>query len=193
MEIKTIKKNLKKELSPFRYDHSIRVAKEAKKLAKHYQINENKAYLTGLIHDMAKELTEEENIEWIKKGKQSNDLQKEECKNIKHADIGAVIAKEEYNLDDDICNAIKYHTVGRVGMNDFEKIVFLSDKIEPKTRNAEFRNMILNELDKNNGLNRAVLLCFKTTIKSLLDRNLPICKSSINTYNYILSTVIEKK
>lgn len=132
MEIKTIKKNLKKELSPFRYDHSIRVAKEAKKLAKHYQINENKAYLTGLIHDMAKELTEEENIEWIKKGKQSNDLQKEECKNIKHADIGAVIAKEEYNLDDDICNAIKYHTIGNKDMDMLAKIIFIADKIGRK-------------------------------------------------------------
>ena len=58
-------------------------------------------------------------------------------------------------------------------MDDFEKIVFLSDKIEPKTRNIEFRNMILKELDKENGLNRAVLLCFKSTIKSLLDRDLP--------------------
>lgn len=67
MDIETIKGELKKSLSPKRYNHSILVAEEAKSLAKHYHINEEKAYLTGLIHDIAKELTEEENIYWIEK------------------------------------------------------------------------------------------------------------------------------
>ena len=114
MDIETIKAELKNSLSPKRYNHSILVAEEAKKLAKHYHINEEKAYLTGLIHDIAKELTEEENIYWIKKGKLSKDLENKENINIKHADIGAVIAKEKYNLDDNICNAIKYNTIGTV-------------------------------------------------------------------------------
>ena len=76
-------------------------------------------------------------------------------------------------------------------MSDFEKIVFLSDKIEPQTRNAEYRNLILQELNQDNGLNRAVLLCFKTTIKSLLDRNMTISSESVNAYNYILSLVVK--
>ena len=54
MNIREIKKKLKKDLSHFRYDHSIRVAKEAKRLAKHYHIDKKKAYLTGLIHDIPK-------------------------------------------------------------------------------------------------------------------------------------------
>lgn len=132
MDIRKIKTKLKKDLSHFRYDHSIRVAKEAKRLAKHYHIDKKKAYLTGLIHDIAKELTEEENNYWIKKGNLSSDLQKEEYKNIKHADIGAVIAKEEYNLDNDICNAIKYHTIGNKDMDMLAKIIFIADKIGRK-------------------------------------------------------------
>lgn len=132
MEIRKIKRKLKKELSTYRYNHSIKVAKEAKKLAIHYHIDKKKAYLTGLIHDIAKELTEEENMEWIKKGKLSNDLQKTEYQNIKHADIGAVIAKEKYNLDDDICNAIKYHTIGNKDMNILAKIIYIADKIGRK-------------------------------------------------------------
>ena len=78
MDIETIKGELKKSLSPKRYNHSILVAEKAKSLAKHYHINEEKAYITGLIHDIAKELTEEENIYWIEKGKLSKDLENKE-------------------------------------------------------------------------------------------------------------------
>ena len=129
MDIETIKGELKKSLSPKRYNHSILVAEEAKSLAKHYHINEEKAYITGLIHDIAKELTEEENIYWIEKGKLSKNLENKENINIKHADIGAVIAKEKYNLDDDICNAIKYHTIGNKNMDLLAKIIYIADKI----------------------------------------------------------------
>lgn len=129
MDIETIKGELKKSLSPKRYNHSILVAEEAKSLAKHYHINEEKAYITGLIHDIAKELTEEENIYWIEKGKLSKNLENKENINIKHADIGAVIAKEKYNLDDNICNAIKYHTIGNKNMDLLAKIIYIADKI----------------------------------------------------------------
>ena len=129
MKIDQINEDLKNSLSPKRYNHSIMVAKEAKSLAKHYHINEDKAYLAGLIHDVAKELTEEENIYWIEKGKLSKDLENKENLNIKHADIGAIIAKEKYNLDDDICNAIKYHTIGNKSMDLLAKIVYIADKI----------------------------------------------------------------
>ena len=129
MKIDQINEDLKNSLSPKRYNHSIMVAKEEKSLAKHYHINEDKAYLAGLIHDVAKELTEEENIYWIEKGKLSKDLENKENLNIKHADIGAIIAKEKYNLDDDICNAIKYHTIGNKSMDLLAKIVYIADKI----------------------------------------------------------------
>ena len=39
MKIKNLKKEIKAKLSPYRYKHSIMVAEEAKKLAKHYHIN----------------------------------------------------------------------------------------------------------------------------------------------------------
>ena len=106
MTIEEIEKEVKEKLSPFRYDHSLRVAEEAKKLAVHYHIDEQKAYVAGILHDIAKELPEEESKQWIETYHLSKELLKEENKNIKHADIGAVIAKERYHLDDDICHAI---------------------------------------------------------------------------------------
>lgn len=63
-DIEIIKNDLKKTLTKFRYKHSLKVADEAKKLAKHYNYDEKKAYLAGLIHDIAKDLTEEENYKY---------------------------------------------------------------------------------------------------------------------------------
>lgn len=40
--------------------------------------------------------------------------------------------EKEFNIDDeDILNAIKFHTTGRAGMSDLEKIIYISDMIEP--------------------------------------------------------------
>lgn len=69
MEIKKLEKEVKNSLSPYRYNHSIAVAEVAKNLAKHYHIETIKAYTAGLLHDIAKELTEEENNYWIDKYK----------------------------------------------------------------------------------------------------------------------------
>lgn len=67
MNIDNIKNYLQEHLSEFRYSHSLRVAEEAKKTAKRYCIDEEKAYLVGLVHDVAHELNDEENLFWIKK------------------------------------------------------------------------------------------------------------------------------
>jgi len=191
-DIERYKSWLKSNLSEEKYIHSIGTMEEAMRLAKKFNVDcEEKIKVAALLHDCAKCFTIDKLKEHIEN---SQDICIDfDLANYKtyHAPVGCCVAKKEFDIyDEQIINAIKYHTVGRVGMDDFEKIVFLSDKIEPKTRNIEFRNMILKELDKENGLNRAVLLCFKSTIKSLLDRDLPICKESINAYNYILSFVI---
>ena len=107
MNLEKIEKEIKEKLSPYRYEHSIEVANTARKLAKHYHIDEDKAYLAGLLHDIAKELSEEENNYYINTYHLPKTLKDEKNKNIRHADIGAVIAKEKYQVTEDIYNAIK--------------------------------------------------------------------------------------
>ena len=192
-EIEKFKSWLKENLNEEKYIHSIGTMEQAVELAKKYlPQSENKIKVAALLHDCAKCFTIDSLKEYIAN---NEEISKEfDLSNYKtyHAPVGCCFARENFEIDDEeILNAIKYHTVGRVGMCDFEKIVFLSDKIEPQTRNAEYRNLILQELNQDNGLNRAVLLCFKTTIKSLLDRNMTISSESVNAYNYILSLVVK--
>ena len=74
-------------------------------------------------------------------------------------------------------------------MTTFEKIIFLADKIEKNTRDLSYRNEIIKILDDNEGekgLNLALLRCFIETVKSLAERRLYICKTTIDVYNWLL-------
>ena len=169
LNINKIDTYLKENLSKKRYEHSLLVAKEAKSLAKIYHVDEEKAYLAGLIHDIAKELSEDENNYWIKKGNLADDLKKENYKKIRHADIGALIAKEKYNLDNDICNAIKYHTIGNKNMDTLAKIIYIADKIGRKEIPKEL--IPIKDLVKKD-LNAALIYFIEKQNKNLISKNI---------------------
>lgn len=177
---------LKQNLDNERFEHSLGVADTAVELANMFNLDVDKAYIAGLLHDCAKCLPQKELLDII-----NNHLDVEECEMINpktyHAPVGAFCAEKYFNISDkDILSAIRWHTIGKSGMNDFEKIIFIADKIEPRTRPISMINSIRPELLKNNGLDMAMLACYKGTIKSLVDRDLKICMSTIEIYNELL-------
>lgn len=195
MQINTekIKEDLKKVLSEKRYIHTLGVEKKAIELAVLYNENKDDASIAGLLHDCAKCLTNEELLEIIKEN--IKDVDECELLNYKtlHAPVSAYFAKENYKITDKkILDAIRWHTLGRINMTTFEKIIFLADKIE-ENRPIEYRNKIEPFLKEKNGLNKALLICFKETIKSLVDRDLKICNQTIDVYNELLQNVQENK
>lgn len=187
---------LKKNLNEERYIHTLGVEECAKDLAKRYGEDIEKAGLAGLLHDCAKCLSNEElkNILDTK----IKDVRKDELLNYKtfHAPVGEYFAKEIFTVDDyNILSSIHCHTLGKINMSTFEKIIFLADKIEAKTRDEVWRNKILKILDENpgtKGLNLALFTCFKETIKSLCDRELAICPVTIDVYNWLLDEIKSK-
>ena len=118
----------------------------------------------------------------------------EECEMLNyktlHAPVSAYIAEKEFQIDDkEILSAIRWHTLGKLDMTDFEKIVFLADKIEPNTRDKEYSDKIKALLNEPNGINKALLKCYKETIKSLVKRDLKICLLTIDIYNKLQDLV----
>ncbi len=188
-----IKKTLKESLSEERYNHTLGTADCALKLAKKYGLDEKKAYLAGLLHDCAKCKSNDELLKIIKQ--ELKNIDEGELQNYKtlHAPVGEYFARTMYNIDDsEILNAIRYHTIGRVNMSLFEKIIFLADKIEENTRDKKYSEEIWQILDKNKGetgLDMALFRCFSETIKSLVNRELKICKTTIDVYNELLDKV----
>lgn len=148
--LEKIKDDLKNTLSQFRYEHSIRVAETARSLAEHYNIDAEKAYIAGVVHDIAKEFSNEENKKWIQKYNLPKELLDPKYKEIIHADIGAVVVKELYGFDNEICNAVKYHTIGNISMSLFDKIIFIADLIGRKISNPkieEIRRLAYQNID----------------------------------------------
>lgn len=183
MDYTEILKWLKDNLNEKRYIHTLGTADCAKELAKQFGLNEDKAYLAGLLHDCAKCIPNEELLNIIHKH-----LDVEECEMLNyktlHAPVSAYIAETEFGITDkEILSAIRWHTLGKLDMSDFEKIVFIADKIEPNTRDKEYSDKIRERLAQENGLNKALLKCYKETIKSLVKRDLKICLLTIEIYN----------
>lgn len=180
---------LKNNLDEERFEHSIGVSEKALELAKQFNLNLEKAEIAGLVHDCAKCLSKDELVEIITKN-----VQVEECEMINpktyHAPAGVYIAKEKLGINDtEILSAIRWHTIGYKSMTDFEKIIFIADKIEERTRPKEMIDSIAKYLTEDNGLNKALLACYKGTIKSLVDRDLKICINTIDLYNELLGLV----
>lgn len=181
---------LRANMDEERYIHSLGSAQCSAELAKKFNLDEERAYIAGLLHDCAKCFDRKTTLKISKNIK----LEENETINFKvlHAPVSAFVAQKEFGItDEEILSSIRWHTIGKLNMSLFEKIIFLADKIEPATRDIDFRTTILKFLeDESNiehGLNKALFLCYKETIKSLIKRDLKICQATIDVYNSLLS------
>jgi len=119
------------QMSSRRYIHTIGILEASLLLAEHYDADMHKTFLAALLHDYAKEYSEEKKRSLCNKFKIKLDEVQDGYINMMHGPIGAELAKQKYNVtDSEILAAIRYHTTGRSGMGLIEKIVKLADNIE---------------------------------------------------------------
>ena len=185
--IEDVKQELEKMLSPKRYEHSIGVMEKAIELAEIYGEDKEKAAYVALTHDIAKEMTDEELINY---SIENNITITEDDKLIPmalHGIIGSNIVKKKYNFTDEMCDAIYYHTTGRPNMTLLDKIIYVADKCEETTRISEHANE-LREIVKEKGLDEAILFVMDdwTLAKAIENRKL-IHPNTIYARNDIIS------
>ena len=147
-DIEQIKRDLKNNLSEYRYEHSLLVAQEAKSLAHHYNLDENKAYVAGLLHDIAKEFSDEDNKIYIDKYKINSKYTTEELKPAIHSYIGAYYAEEKYGIDEEMKKSIMYHTLGHPDMDKFAKIILIADKLGRSNKDIKLDSIAYENIDK---------------------------------------------
>ncbi len=123
-----IKAVLKNRMNEHRYAHSLNVAERAKELALKYGADPEKAYFAGLVHDICKGISNEEQLAIIEKYGEPISLSTRNSPNLWHSVAGAVWLEHEFGVTDrDVLNAVKYHTSGRAGMSILEKVVYMAD------------------------------------------------------------------
>ncbi|GEO78669.1 HD superfamily NAD metabolism hydrolase [Companilactobacillus mindensis DSM 14500] len=168
-------------LSDFRYTHCLRVEKVCRALAAEYNGDVSRAGLAGLLHDYAKERSDQEFIDEIK----NKDLDPELLNYnnaIWHGIVGAEIIKDELGIyDEDVLNAIRRHTVGSTKMTQVDKCVFVADFIEPK-RDFPGIDEARNYADKS--LDSAVAFELKHSLQHLVSKNREIYPETFKSYNY---------
>lgn len=131
-EIKDIKKELEHDLDSKRYEHTLGVAYTAACLAMRYDYDMEKAYITGLLHDCAKCMSNKDKLEYCEKYDIPVTKVEQENPSLLHAKVGAEMSRRKYDIkDSEIYQAIMYHTTGHPQMTLLDKIIYISDYMEP--------------------------------------------------------------
>ena len=187
-------------LSEKRYRHTLGVERMAKTLGEYFFSPERTAQLraAALLHDIAKELPEKEQIALIRKGHfpvSEEDLSSEP---LLHAFAAPEVIRRDFPhfADESILHAVFCHTTGDTDMDTFDKIVFLSDFIEEgrtypsciRVREDLFAALSEGK-EKERALNEAVLLTLDLTIASLLERRLNINLRTVKARNSMLAVL----
>ena len=184
-------KILKEKLDDYRYTHSLGVAKSAKELAALYGANPEKAYLAGLLHDITKNDSLEEQLQLFDKFGIILSVADKNSTKLWHAISGSVYCKEILGIDDEeIISAIRYHTTGKTNMTLLEQIVYIADFIS-EDRTYSDVNVVRN-LAKNN-LNDACVYTLNYTVNSLNGLNLAVHPDTLNALKFYSSLIKENK
>ena len=190
--LKKLRKEMEKELNSKRYEHTLSVAYTAASLAMIHGADTEKALIAGMLHDCAKCISSKKLISICEKN--SLGISEVEMNNpaaLLHAKVGAVLAHEKYDVDDDdILNAIKYHTTGRPNMSKLEKILYIADYIEPGRKHAsnlkQIRTMAYQDLDKT------LLKILEDTLSYLMSADGQIDTMTKETYDYYKNLHIQQ-
>ena len=175
------KKLLKSRLKEKRYYHSLAVADEAYRLAERYGSNCEKAYLAGLLHDITKNSSEDEHLNIFNTfGIILSNIEKSSEK-LWHAISGAAYIKYILNIDDEeIYDAVRYHTTARGDIPLLSKIIYLAD-FTSADRDYEDVDVIRTLVDKS--LDDAYFYALSYTVKELVGRGNAIHPDTIAAYN----------
>ena len=168
-----MKERVMPRLPEERFFHVLSTARIAKKIAKSLHIDTNRAYVAGILHDIAKGLSKDE-IKQIVIENYPNKINYP--KYSYHAFASAYIAKTQFGINDKkILKAIENHAKASKNMSKLDKIIYCADKLEENRPFAhtlnEIRDIAYYDIDK----------CFVLVMKR---SNSKIDEALIDNINY---------
>lgn len=167
-------------LHGYRYEHTLGCERAARKLAERFGGDPEKAGVAAILHDITKHLSPQEQLNLCEKyGIIPCAVEKSEPKML-HGKTAAAIARDEYGMPEDICDAIACHTTGKYGMTLLDKILYLADYIED-TR--DFPGVEKARELAQKSIDRALLYCYDQTLTELVQRGKLIHSDTVAAYN----------
>jgi predicted HD superfamily hydrolase involved in NAD metabolism len=174
-----------------RIQHILGVEQMAMDLARHYQLDVEKAGKAGLMHDLAKYFKPQKLLQMAHQAGLRLDPVEELHPHLLHADVSAIVAREQFAVqDEEVLQAIQNHTLGRPEMSLLSCIVFIADTLEPGRGNTpkleELRQISYQDIYQ------AVWLTCDYSLKYLLDSRCLIHPRTIRTRNWALHQANQK-
>ncbi len=180
---------LKTHLSEKRYIHSLNVASAAKKLAEINGADPDKCYLAGLLHDICKEVDPAVQVELMKRSGYEISEVEWGAPKTHHAVAGAQFVREFYKITDpEICDPIRWHTVGKGGMNIYEEILYMADLISDERSYPDAER--IREITYRD-LKRGLYEAFKFMMYDKVGQRL-IPVSTLDAYNQYTKLELER-
>ncbi|MFV0464866.1 MAG: bis(5'-nucleosyl)-tetraphosphatase (symmetrical) YqeK [Lachnospiraceae bacterium] len=178
-----IKKDLKKKLTKHRMEHTVGVMYMAAALAMQHDIDVEKAMTAGLLHDCAKSMKDPDQLEVCLINNMKMRHVELNNPSLLHAKAGVCLAQNKYGITDaEVLNAIAVHTTGEPDMTTLEKIIFVSDYIEPNRKHIpelkEIRKTAFFDLDL------AVYMVLKETIAFLEESDRVMDTLTLDAFDY---------
>jgi predicted HD superfamily hydrolase involved in NAD metabolism len=187
VDLEKIKLKLKAILPEQRYLHSLGTKEKAVELAQTFEVDPHRAAIAGLLHDCARYMTKDQTFQFVLDKNIAVAPEYFNSPSTLHAFAGEYIAYHEFGIRDErVLKAIRNHTLGDIDMSKLDKIIYIADKIEERTRVAEHFVMIREKLAETCDLDEAILLSYAQTITGLTKKKYYINPQTIRNWNYIL-------
>ncbi len=182
-QYKEIYEIVKARLSEHRFYHSECVANRCVELATIYKVDKEAARLVGIVHDMAKEMTNEEKIKYCQENLLKIDAIEKVHVGLLHGKIAAHMAKKEFGFSEDLCSAIEYHTTAKENMSQLDKIMYVADMTSADRKFPE-KDYIVKLGNKD--LDECVKYILKIGINQRIQQDKKIHLNSIRALNFFM-------
>ncbi len=165
-----------------RIAHVIGCSETAKRLALIHGADPVDAERAGILHDVTKALTGEDQLRLCEKyGMMISEFERKHTK-LLHAVTGAAVAREVFGENDAVCQAIRWHTSGRADMTTLEKIIYIADYMEP---NRDFPGVDRLRQLAESDLDAALLLGLEMTAAHLREQGAEMGRHSIEAIEHL--------
>ena len=138
--------------------------------------------MAALLHDSTKKLDMPEQLALCREyGIQLDELEQWALK-LLHSKTGAAIARDVFGVDDEIYNAIWYHTTGHADMTLLEKIIYIADYIEPS---RDFPGVDRLRKVCYESLDAGVLLGLEMTVEEMTAMGNPVHRATLEARDFL--------
>ena len=201
-QLSRLRQRVRETLGVGRYLHTLGVERAAIRLGEQLCPEDiSELSVAALLHDITKELSEEEQLEILKNIPEICDSDIKSA-SVHHSLTAPYVIERDFAefATERVLEAVRNHTTGDEGMSVFDEIIFISDYIEDgRTYEGcvNVRDALYSELegartseDKLRALRRAVLSALDNTVVGLVKSGRVIHERTVYARNYILGALL---